>query len=85
VTIRPPVALAALLVGALAAAGCAGGGDDAAGARELPTVTQDQRVGAADVAAADALCRRYQDQRPAGVTQLRFRIEGRPSVVCVVQ
>jgi hypothetical protein len=67
--------------------GC-GGEDvrrDDAGVRPLPTVTQDGRVDAVDVAGADRLCRRYQEQRPAGVTRLRIRIAGSPSVTCIVQ
>lgn len=72
------------------AAGLPGCGDDgtprdAGGDRPLPTVTQDARVDAPDVAGADRLCRRFQERRPEGVARLRIRIAGSPSVTCIVQ
>jgi hypothetical protein len=84
---RPVLPL--LLVVVVAVAGCGGGDDaedrEAEAIKNLPTVTQNQRVSAVDVAAANELCRKYQKRKPKLVTQLRIKIKGSPSVTCIVQ
>ncbi|MDO9408448.1 hypothetical protein [Patulibacter sp.] len=74
------------LVAGGALVGCGGSDGGPRPARDdLPTVTEGGRVSAPDVAAADVLCRRYQRRPPTGVTEVRIRIAGSPSVTCVVR
>lgn len=80
--------LPVLLVAALGVTGC--GGSKKKDPQEeliksLPKVKQNGVVPAKDALDANARCAAYQKKKPKLVTQIRFRIKGQPSQLCIVQ
>jgi hypothetical protein len=84
------VALPVLLVAALGVSGCGGGGSKEDEAQQkliksLPNVKQNGVVDATDTADANLKCAAFQKKKPKLVTQIKFRIPGRPSQPCIIQ